>query len=157
MYFLVEKYVPSSKNQHTVGNRGDKTPKLPPSGEGTLPIAEATEKVDSPILEAETMASTGAAEELKHLSLEREPGPPTGVTERPKYPSLEDGLGDAETSLSGLKLASDEPNMRGRGLEPGIQIAGQTGSISIMETDGTEAKAVSSHIEHAYEPPGSVH
>lgn len=57
MCFLVEKYVPSSKNEHTVGDGGFETPKLSPSEEGKLAIPEVTERVQSPVLEAATTAS----------------------------------------------------------------------------------------------------
>ena len=63
MCFLVEKYVPSAQNQHTVVDGADNTPKLPPSEEGTLAITDATEKDQTPVLEAGTVASTGAPNE----------------------------------------------------------------------------------------------
>lgn len=57
MCFLVEKYVPSSKKERTVGDGGGETPKLSPSEEGNLAIPEVTERVQSLVLEAATTAS----------------------------------------------------------------------------------------------------
>lgn len=157
MCFLVEKYVPSSKNQQTIGDRKDTTPELPASEEGSLAIPGATGEIRSPIPEAETVASAGSTEESKPPDLESEPVPLAEITERLENSSLVISVGDTGLGLSSPKLTSDKSVIGKSGLEPDARNTGETRSVLATGTEGAEAEAVPARIEQTYQPPGSFH
>ena len=147
--FLVGKYAPSSKVQHAVVDEGNTTPKLPPlalTEEETLPKLGSTNKAESSILRAETIADTGASEETKNLGVQSEPAPVTGIAEKLENPTLEDISGNNDTDLSSLKLTHDEPAIDKLAL--GLDVPSTETPNSAPITD-SEAGVVPAHVDHA--------